>query len=95
MQISKEFQNKERKHNPFWTKNIFLIDRRGLKCMIWTTEWISVIFSYEKKFNLDDPNGFQYYWHCFKQKEQYYSTSQEREGNLMVALLLVSVVDQV
>ena len=23
-------------------------------------------------FNLDDPDSFQYYWHCLKQKEQYY-----------------------
>ncbi|GBM11503.1 Transposable element Tc3 transposase [Araneus ventricosus] len=54
--------------------------------MSWTTEWTSVIFSDEKRFNLDGPDGFQYYWHCLKQKEQYYSTRQQGGGSLMVWL---------
>ena len=28
----------------------------------WTSEWKSTLFSNEKKFNLDRPGGFQYYW---------------------------------
>ena len=52
--------------------------------MSWTTERTSVIFSYEKKFNFKDPDGFQYYWHCFKQKEQYSFTRQKRGGSLIV-----------
>ncbi|GBM91559.1 Transposable element Tc3 transposase [Araneus ventricosus] len=56
--------------------------------MSWTTEWTPVIFfSDEKRFNLDGPDGFQYYWHCLKQKEQYYSTRQQGGGNLMVWLV--------
>ncbi|GBN49211.1 Transposable element Tc3 transposase [Araneus ventricosus] len=54
--------------------------------MSWTTEWTSVIFSDEKRFNLDGPDGFQYYWHCLKQKEQYYSTRQQGGGSLVVWL---------
>jgi len=27
----------------------------------WTQEWQNVIFSNEKKFNLDGPNGIRYY----------------------------------
>ncbi|GBM12284.1 Transposable element Tc3 transposase [Araneus ventricosus] len=54
--------------------------------MSWTTEWTSVIFSDEKRFNLDGPDGFQYYLHCLKQKEQYYSTRQQGGGSLIVWL---------
>ena len=47
--------------------------------MSWTTECTSVIFSYEKKFSLDDPHDFQYCCHCLKQKEQYCSTHQKKK----------------
>ena len=56
--------------------------------MFLTIEWTSVIFSGEKKFNLDGPNGIQYYMHCLKQKEQYYSTREKGGGSLMVWLAI-------
>ena len=70
MQRSKQYQFKKRKHHPKWTiKHIADLLAWGKKHISWTTEWTSVIFSYEKKFNLDNPDSFQYYWHSFKQKE--------------------------
>ena len=72
---SKQFQFKKQKQHSKLTKK-HIVDQLvwGKKYMSLTTEWISVIFSVEKRFNLDGADGIQYYWHCLKQKEQYYST---------------------
>lgn len=49
-----------------------------------TTEWKSVIFSDKKKFNLDGPDGFKYYWHHINIKELSYSTRVMGGGGIMV-----------
>ena len=85
MQRSKQFQFKKRKYHPKWTKK-HIADRLAWskKYMSWSTEWTSVIFSQEKRVNLDDLEGFQYYSHCLKQKEQFFSSRQKRGGSLIV-----------
>ena len=48
----------------------------------------SIIFSDEKRFNFDGPDGIQYCWLCPKQKEQYYFTCQKQGGSLMAWLVV-------
>lgn len=43
-----------------------------------------VIFSDEKKFNLDGPDGYQYYWHDLRKESQYCSRRQMGGGSIMV-----------
>ena len=46
-------------------------------------EWRKVVFSDKKKFILDDPGGFQKYWHAKNFPEENYSRHREG-GSLMI-----------
>lgn len=50
----------------------------------WTTEWTRVVFSDEKKFNLDGPDGFQHYWHDLRKEPQYCTKRNFGGGSLML-----------
>lgn len=54
------------------------------KHMTWTTEWTNVVFSDEKKFNLDGPDGFQYYWHDLRKDPQFFKKRNFGGGSLML-----------
>jgi len=54
------------------------------KFMTWDLEWQSVIFSDEKKFNLDGPDGWMYYWHDIRKAEQGKMSRQMGGGSCMV-----------
>ena len=54
------------------------------KHMSFGLKWHQVIFSDEKKFNLDGPDGYQYYWHDLRKDPQYYSKRAFGGGSLMV-----------
>ena len=46
-----------------WANSMLLMKDAG-------TLWESIIFSDEKKWNLDDPDGVQYYWLDFLLERQ-------------------------
>lgn len=50
----------------------------------WTREWQKIIFSDEKKFNLDGPDGFAYYWHDLRREKKIFSKRQSGGGSVMV-----------
>lgn len=51
----------------------------------WDAEkWSKVVFSDEKKFNLDGPDGLQYYWHDLRFDPQIFSRRQNGGGSVMV-----------
>ena len=54
------------------------------KFRTWDREWKNVLFSDEKKFNLDGPDGFKHYWHALGTEFKSYSKRQGGGGSVMV-----------
>ena len=47
-------------------------------------EWEKYVFSDEKKFNLDGPAGFKYYWHDLRKQPRLFSKRQSGGGSIMI-----------
>lgn len=47
-------------------------------------DWSKIIWSDEKKFNLDGPDGIRYYWHDLRKEQHYLSKRAFGGGSLMV-----------
>lgn len=54
------------------------------KHMKWEDEWKTVIFSDEKKFNLDGPDGFSCYWHDLRKDNPPRMSRNFGGGSLMI-----------
>jgi transposase len=52
--------------------------------MTWNLEWRQVIFSDEKKFNLDGPDGIKYYWHDLRKEPKLLSKRVHGGTSVMV-----------
>lgn len=52
--------------------------------MHWTSEWQNVLFSDEKKFNLDGPDGFQNYWHDLRREKSVRMSRNFGGGTVMI-----------
>ncbi|CAK9832681.1 Transposable element Tc3 transposase [Anthophora retusa] len=47
-------------------------------------DWENVVFSDEKKFNLDGPDGFNSYWHDIRKDVKYFSKRNFGGGSVMI-----------
>lgn len=54
------------------------------KYIHWTTEWTNIVFSDEKKFNLDGPDGCSYYWHDLRKEKKFNFSRNFGGGTLML-----------
>ena len=52
--------------------------------MAWTQEWSKVIFSDEKKINLDGPDGMKYYWHDLRKEPRTFFSRNFGGGSLVI-----------
>ena len=82
----------------FLKKRIFEFSQRSIRDL---TDWSKIVWSDEKKFNLDGSDGIRYYWHDLGSEPYYMSRRAFGGGTLMVwgafvgnKLLDLVIVDQ-
>lgn len=52
--------------------------------MTWSNKWFKVVFSDEKKFNIDGPDGYNFYFHDLRKEELFLQRRHSRECGVMV-----------
>jgi hypothetical protein len=50
----------------------------------WQEQWNSIIFKDEKRFCLDSPDGYLYYFHDLRKEEEFAARRHRREAGVMV-----------
>ena len=58
--------------------------RWALEAQSWAEKFDSIVWSDEKKFNLDGPDGYNYYWADTSLPREHYSKRQNGGGGVMV-----------
>lgn len=82
---SQHLKYEKMKRKPMLSKvNIAGRLKFALDHLRWTDQWQKIIFSDEKKFNLDGPDGFAYYWHDLRTEKKIFSKRQSGGGSVMV-----------
>lgn len=51
--------------------------------MTWDDQWLQVVFSDEKKWNLDGPDGWKCYWHDLRKEKEVFSKRQFGGASIM------------
>ena len=78
-------KKKKKKRSPLLSKSHKEFRLKWAKDhMTWNEDWRKVVWSDEKKFNLDGPDGFAYYWHDLRKEEQIFSTRAQGGGSVMI-----------
>lgn len=85
LQSNKNLEYRKLLTKPMLSKsNIEVRKQFAIDHMSWTSEWKKIIFSDEKKFNLDGPDGWTYYWHDLRTEKKIFAQRQSGGGSVMV-----------
>lgn len=86
LQESSQLTHMKRKASPVLTKKHKVARLKWARDHVtWDdTKWAKCVFSDEKKFNLDGPDGLQYYWHDLRREKKIFSKRQSGGGSVMM-----------
>lgn len=79
------FKYEKRAHSPKLSKDHKMARVKFAREMLKARQdWRRVVFTDEKKFNFDGPDGWQYYWHDFRKEPESFFSRVQGGGSVMV-----------